>query len=68
MRFNTIIDFHRINMKIKTERINSDINKSDDFKNSEKKIEKSNQTVKSIVEKIITTERYENCSVNFNWN
>ena len=61
-----MINFHHINIKVKAERTDSDISKSDDFKNSEKKTEKSNLTVKSIVKKMIATERYESYSVNLN--
>ena len=66
MRFNTIISFHRINLKIKTKKINFNINKFNDFKNFEKKTKKNNLTVKNIIKKMITIKRYESYFINFN--
>ena len=66
MRFNTTVNFHRINIKIKIKRINFNINKFNDFKNFKKKTKKSNLTVKNIIKKIITIKRYESYFINFN--
>ena len=59
MRFNKTINFYYINTTIKTERINSDISKSDDFKNSER-------IKKSINEKMLIAKKYESYFINFN--